>query len=558
MKPLGYGLFLRASLPALWIASALCSCVNLAPAGEVRRLDSLNHLSYTWRYKDLDQAVRTARQAYHAVTLYTQGKAEAANALAFCAFMKMDFEGARAYYKEVYSLTQNELELLIADVGMMKVCQRMALNKSFYDYRNSAIRRMKRIDEDQNLFLERHERRRLIYARSEFQIVSAVYYYYLQQRPQAVEAINRVEVDQLLPDTNQLLYYHYIRAASQLCDGATAEERRVAEFDELFTTYRTASHGDYLYFEGNAAQGLANLLLSPATFAYLQHRRSHALNQLAPVDSLLPFRLGQQALASFQRYGDRYQIAGAYVTIGRYLNRHGSYRAALDTLSRALACVNDSVNTVPECVSRIREQLSVTYAGLGDKTNSDYNRNIYLDILEETRQDRELESRYQALQDEISRLNMITWGVIGGFFLVGLLFWYINKRGKKREGAYLEELRGLIHHAFSDWEQANERTALTLTEQRKQLEKQRYIYQQHITEGKRQNILKKVCLSIVQGMTPYIDRIVREVHKLALTPDVPQRAERYQYIDELTTTINEYNDVLSQWIQLKQGTVRLH
>ena len=31
------------------------------------------------------------------------------------------------------------------------------------------------------------------------------------------------------------------------------------------------------------------------------------------------------------------------------------------------------------------------------KEKSDYNRNIYLDILEDTRQDKELESRYQAL-----------------------------------------------------------------------------------------------------------------------------------------------------------------
>ena len=56
------------------------------------------------------------------------------------------------------------------------------------------------------------------------------------------------------------------------------------------------------------------------------------------------------------------------------------------------------IKTVPEWISRIREQLSVTYAGLEMKEYSDYNRNIYLDILEDTRQDKELESRYQALE----------------------------------------------------------------------------------------------------------------------------------------------------------------
>ena len=33
---------------------------------------------------------------------------------------------------------------------MMKICQRTAMNKEFYDYRNSALRRMKRINDDRS------------------------------------------------------------------------------------------------------------------------------------------------------------------------------------------------------------------------------------------------------------------------------------------------------------------------------------------------------------------------------------------------------------------------
>ena len=109
-----------------------------------------------------------------------------------CAFMRMDFEEAEKYYQTVYNLTKNELELLVADIGLMKIYQRTALNKEFYDYRNSALRRMKRIAEDNNLFADRHERMRLAYARSEFYIVSAIYYYYLQQRPVAVASFYEV------------------------------------------------------------------------------------------------------------------------------------------------------------------------------------------------------------------------------------------------------------------------------------------------------------------------------------------------------------------------------
>ena len=50
--------------------------------------------------------------------------------------------------------------------------------------------------------------------------------------------------------------------------------------------------------------------------------------------------MAQLALEKFQEYDDLYQIAGAYVSIGKYLNAHGRYSEAFDTLTKALDCVN--------------------------------------------------------------------------------------------------------------------------------------------------------------------------------------------------------------------------
>ena len=580
--------------------------------------------------------------------------------MGFCAFMRMDFEEAEKYYQTVYNLTKNELELLVADIGLMKIYQRTALNKEFYDYRNSALRRMKRIAEDNNLFADRHERMRLAYARSEFYIVSAIYYYYLQQRPEALASINEVtENEELVKDTNQLLYYHYIKGSASLCDGETLDERRLKEFDELYTTWRLASQRGYLYFEGNGVQGLANLMASSDNYEFFQGRRSHALKQFGePVDSLLPMRLGQLALERFRQYNDIYQIAGAYVSIGRYLNAHGKYKQALDTLACALECVNDhhrhfydchdsldwlraydrrdtiyvekawlqqKLKTVPEWISRIREQLSVTYAGLGMKEYSDYNRNIYLDILEDTRQDKELESRYQALEKEAAQLNLLLFFVIMGLILVLIFFWFFNKRSKARNKLHLHRLQSMLDicqgitasipadaqteeditdailtavrpglkklfgtediyikdrkmafaqrigkdeqamiqviNPYVQWALDNGMTSISLGEEQRRLEKQRYIHEQHIAGNKRQNLIKKACLSIVNGIHPYIDRILNEVHKLVhlgYIHDEVIKNVKYQYIDELVTTINEYNDILALWIKMKQGTLSLN
>ena len=631
------------------------SCTDMVPTKEVRLIDSLNGKAYAYRYRSLDSSYKYADAAYRQVNFYKSGKAEASNNLGFCAYMNMDFDRAEALHKEVYKLTKNELELLIADIGLMKICQRTAMNKEYYDYRNSALRRMKRIREESDLFADRHETLRLDYAFTEFFIVSSIYYYYLQQRQEAIDALNQIPEDEALTDTNQLLYYHYIKGSASLVEANNPEERKLREFDQLYYTWRTAVQSKNPYFEGNGLQGLANLMVSPTNFEFYRVRRTHALDQFDfPVDSLMPLRMAQLALEKFQEYDDLYQIAGAYVSIGKYLNAHGRYSEALDTLTKALDCVNqhhllyyhykadtldklwpyaegdttytgvpwiteEKVKTVPDWISRIREQLSVSYAGLGMKHASDYNRNIYLDILNFTRQDKELESRYISLEAGSRQMTLVLSVVIVGLVLVVILWWFFNKSSKTRNQVDVERLQQIlslcrditssipmnvpliqqgidqlfgkgrmtleipeegkaalvpVHRLSKDekalvhvlepyiiWAADNEQMVEALSDERIQLEKQRYVYEQHIAGNKRQNLIKKACLAIVNGINPYIDRILNEVHKLTekgYIDDEKIKKEKYQYIDELVTTINEYNDILALWIKMKQGTLSLN
>ena len=631
------------------------SCTDMVPTKEVRLIDSLNGKAYAYRYRSLDSSYKYANEAYRQVNFYKSGKAEASNNLGFCAFMAMDFDRAEALHKEVYKLTKNELELLIADIGLMKIYQRTAMNKEFYDYRNSALKRMKRIREESDLFADRHEALRLDYAFTEFFIVSSIYYYYLQQRQEAITSLNRIPEDEALTDTNQLLYYHYIKGSASLVEATKPEDRKMREFDQLYITWRTAVQTNHPYFEGNGLQGLANLMVSPNNFELFRTRRGYALDQFGfPVDSLLPLRMAQRALEKFREYNDLYQIAGAYVSIGKYLNEHGRYTEALDTLAKALDCVNqhhmlyyhhaadtldklhvfvegdttytgvpwimqEDVRTVPEWISRIREQLSVSYAGLGMKYASDYNRNIYLDILNYTRQDKELESRYLSLEADSRQMTLVLSLVIVGLVLVVILWWFFNKRSKIRNQVDVERLqriltlcrditssipmnvpliqqgidqlfgkgrlqleipeegkaalvplhrlnrdeKALVHvlEPYIVWAADNEQMVEALSDERMQLEKQRYVYEQHIAGNKRQNLIKKACLAIVNGINPYIDRILNEVHKLTergYIDNAKIKKEKYQYIDELVTTINEYNDILALWIKMKQGTLSLN
>ena len=75
------------------------------------------------------------------------------------------------------------------------------------------------------------------------------------------------------------------------------------------------------------------------------------------------------------------------------------------------------------------------------KPASDYNRNVYLDILRYTRQDKELESRYLSLEQESRQLNVVLFFVIIGLILVTAMFWLFNKRSKVRNRIHIARLR---------------------------------------------------------------------------------------------------------------------
>lgn len=678
----------------LLILSAFFSCGETAPTQEARLLDSLNQQAYYYRYKNLDSTFVISMQAYKRANLYGQGKAEACNNLGFCAFMQMDFDGAERFFKEVSTLTPNELERLIADVGLMRIYQRTSMNKEYFDARNSALRRMKRINEDISIFVDAHEKLRLNYAFTEFYIVSAIYYYYLQQRPEAIVSLNKIDAEETLAaDTSQYLYYQYIKGSAGLCAKDSLVDLVTCEFDNLFLCMQMSSQKDYLYFEANSLQGIAELLNEEIPSKILYTRRSQAIKSLNTeqyVDSLLPYYLASKALTKFRQYNDIYQIAGTYRTIATWLNKHGHYSEALDTLRKALDYVNkhhelyyhcpDSVDrlrsyipmdtlytelnwinqkeikTVPEWIARIREQLSVTYAGLGMKVQSDYNRNIYLDILDYTRQDKELESRYLSLEKESRDLNVLMFVVILGIILIIILFWVFNTHWKKRnkedinrlkhtldicrnvtaaipsdatcadeivrsvtvsvlpdfevlfhvvsmrvvlqeEGNTEEEVSEGIRSEFAlsvpdkqepigiielytsvkltkderalinvitpyiAWTLENGLTFISLGDEQRRLEKERYVYEQHIADNKRQNLVKKACMAIVTGINPFIDRIINEVGKLTgkgYINDEQIKLDKYQYIDELISKINEYNSILALWIKMKQGSLSLN
>ena len=173
----------------LALVLSACSRVN------VRKVDELNAQAYEYHYKNLDSTLFFAKMATREAGRYDGGLAEAYNNKAFVSIARMQYDMAALQLDSVAAITDNQVELLIADIQYMRLCQRQSRNKDFYTYRGSALARLKRISEE-DAMLDLHQRARMVYAKSEFDIVTSTYYYYVGLEQPSIEAIETAGFDQ--------------------------------------------------------------------------------------------------------------------------------------------------------------------------------------------------------------------------------------------------------------------------------------------------------------------------------------------------------------------------
>jgi Signal transduction histidine kinase len=496
----------------MWLRLALnLSAVILISAcspTDRKTVDKLNSLSYSYHYRNVDSTAYYAQQALDQSDGYNDGKAEALNNMAFVSLVRMDYHRADQQLAEAISLTDNQVELFIAEVQLMRLCQRRSKNREFYEHRERAYECRKRINEERADLPERM-RRRLIYAESELAIVNSTYYYYVGLERQSIESLQDINLDEMRRDTAQYLNYLYNVGAGGIITEGSSEDIFKEEIDFLDRCLGISQRHDYPYFEANAKEALA--------------------------DHLGDLDLAQEALEGFKAFGDVYQIAGAYRTLASCYHAMGDDQRALEHLHHALE--DKRINQAPDLVASIREQMSVAYAAVNDKRNSDLNRNSYIDLQEQTRQDRELEARAAMYDQTATQLNWMIGAVVVAILLLLFLLWLFNRlHQREKQNSQYDDL--LEQKA----EEVN-------------------VAQLNVEKNERRHLEQRAKVSLVLSITPLIDRILHEVKKISENSDSSEKSEtseRLDYIRELTDNINEQNDVLTQWIQLRQGELSLH
>lgn len=523
-----------------------------------QQVDDYNDKAYAAHYRNLDSVKIYAKQALALSNGYNTGKAEALNNLAFVYLMQMHFDKAYATLNEVMGSTDDQVELLVADIQMMRLCQRESNNKEYYDYNEEANKRFLRINEDKRLLTDR-QRRRMVYARSEYAIVSSTYYYYVGLEQPSIRALSAINPDgEIQTDMPQLLAYLYNVGAGGIFTKGKQEEINQKEFDYLIRCYMLAIHHNYPYWEANSLQALSEHLVNDKSREALIRDNLPSFKYLKVdnlPDSLIAGNLAERSLSIFQKYGDVYQTAGSYRTLASCYWQIKDYRSALICLQNALK-QNPAINQAPDLVASIREQLSVVYSAIDNKQASDYNRNIYLDLQEQTRQDRYYEARADQLDSTSQQLNIMIIAI--GLIIIVILSLLIIFHYLRRRADNQSELNKLLL-PLEEWKHHNIAYMAQLDDDYTEVSEQLTISNIHLIDNKRRYIEQRAKVSLVNSIMPLINRMLHEINKLKRGGESEAvRSERYTYIRELTDMINNLNSTLTEWIQLRQGRLSLH
>lgn len=497
-------------------------------------VDKMNKLAYSYKYRDLQKTQQLAKKAYsEAEDLgYKQGITEALCIQAYCSLARMHYAEADSILKKAESIAPDNISRLYVEVMYMRLCQRRSQNKGFYLHQFSAERLINRIHNNLQS-LSDYQSEKYTFLRSEYGIILSAYHYYVGHEQLSTEVLLAVNEDddiKLHSDTAQWLNYIYNLGSGGLYTQKSHEEELMDDFYNLMQCFVMARGHGMIYFEANALQAISQHITDSTDLQIIKKRNSASLrflNDADVPDSEMPVYLAQRALELFVRYGNVYQIAASWRTLAEAYMAKGDYESMLYSLQMALS--DTLIYQSPKMMSSINEKLSMAYSALNDKRMSDVCRNHYLDMLDSTRQDRQLEARAVEMHESVEHLQLlVAMAIITLVVLLVVLYVLLRRRKSPKY---------LSHTA-------------KLQERLEELEEEKAMCLLNVNDQKRINLEQHARLSFVQNILPMIDRMVyASTHKV--------ESEDRQYIMELCQNIQSSNELLTKWVQLRKGDVKL-
>lgn len=532
---------------------------------EQETINSLNELSHYYHYRSLEKTKQYADSVLQNNNISGTQRSEALNNLAFYHIAKMHYALADSLLNEAYGTTDNNIELLITCTQQMRICQRMSRNKEFYEYRQKALGHLERLHEEYEdkashtlstppyQRLSRHSKQRMQYAESEMRLVTSVYDYYVGKTDAAIAALHEVDsLPFLKQDTVQYVAYLYDIGSGGILTHGTNEDIMHQELEYLMQCYVISLESGYIYWQANALQSLSEHLSGTDASFQNDQLAQRYLNLENIPDSMVAGYLAQQSLDLFTKYGDTYQTAAAWRTLATCYWDIKDYPGAVYSLQHAVA--DTLIKQSPSLLSSINEQFSLAFSALGEKHESDYNRNEYLDLYEGTRQDRQNEARAEILERSAKQLNITLAAII---LLIVIFAVLLTVQMVKR---YRSRKAGDSKHSSSvqRWLDEKGKQLEALKEEQEETEEQCAMTQLTLSKLQDEYVEHRAQVHLINSLTPIIERMAHEVECLDNKHESDDIVNgRRTYVTELVDHINNVNDFLTQWIKLRRGELSL-
>ncbi len=208
----------------------------------------------------------------------------------------------------------------------------------------------------------------------------------------------------------------------------------------------------------------------------------------------------------------------------REMFEEANYDSALYYINKA-ELSKGMVHNNLELAADIHEQYCLIFSALNDKQQSDYHRNMYLDLRVQANQDRELVERSDKLQDDVQWLSIKIALLAIALIALFIAFHYFKEKYSTDEKTGERLLKKKNYDLLA--EDIEERIALL---------------QHKLSSNKEQNIDKRAKLFMVNAVSPLIARMRKAIE-----------TNNIEYAEEILIQIEKYNNLLTEWIKLEQG-----